>query len=721
MPYEIETKDGIVIRGIPDEIPPDHQSIKERIVKARAGRAPEEQPKATGGERASAAVSGVNRGIAGLVGLPVDTAENIYNLGKAAVGTLSGRPQDFPLVGGTPGGSQSIATLLERAGIRTTNPRPDDPASRMLSTAGTIAGGSMIPGAGVRGTAAAATGGALAGEALGPEYTGLGALSPAAGTRVLAGAKNAIAAKTAPTVETFKQAGTMPSVGQATDNVFLHGLENLAAKFPGGSGVMKGFIENQQRQMGTQARTGVPTEAAGRAIEAGIRGEGGFLERTKAQWAQLDNAVAAKIPKGATFQPSNTVQALDELTTPIRGAEKSTGTPLDARIVAIKENLLADLQANNGQMPFEALRKIRSRVGAQIDDALVQGAKSGEMSKLYGALSKDLETAATQAGAGREFARQNNFYRTRMDRIESVLDRVIGKGKQPEDIFKAINPTDPDQANKLRATLRSLTPSERKVISEAVVNRLGRATPGRQDELGEVFSSETFLTNYNKLSPGAKAQLFPDPPLRENVEKIAKASASIRAGKGIYANPSGTAGSFAAYSVYASPIASIATGSLAPVAAGAGAAGTAYLGAKMLTSPKVVEWLAKPIKPTSVEAAAHLSRLGVIYNQSDPELKAELAQYVQSIQPAQPKEKPDLLPVPSTLGESLSSFPARLREALNANTMEEIGRIHDHYKQAIESRRPAGIPPDQTLEEFLSEIQNNIKTFPERLRKANPH
>lgn len=35
MPYEIETKDGIVIRNIPDDIPPDHPSVKDRVLSAR--------------------------------------------------------------------------------------------------------------------------------------------------------------------------------------------------------------------------------------------------------------------------------------------------------------------------------------------------------------------------------------------------------------------------------------------------------------------------------------------------------------------------------------------------------------------------------------------------------------------------------------------------------------------------------------------------------------
>ena len=598
--------------------------------------------KATVLDRARAGLGGINTGIAGLAGLPVDTAENIVNLGIAGFGTAAtalGKPEWAPnLITGTPGGSQNIIGLMERAGIGTTNPRPDDLASRMLHTGGRIVGGSVFPGATVKNTIGPATIGPVAGETLGPEWTGVGAMAPTAANRAITSARNAVASRAAPILQTFKQAGAQPSVGQVTDNTFFHGLENLATKFPGGAGVMEKFITAQQTAMGAQARTGVPAEAAGRAIEKGITGDTtGFLARTKATWQKLDSDVANKIPKTATFAPVNTVAALDDLTKPVLGAAQSTGTPLDARIVSIKENMLADLKANNGQMPFEALRIIRSRVGAQIDDALVQGAKSGEMSKLYAALSKDLKAAAEQAGAGREFARQNNYYRTRMARIETVLDRVIGKGRQPEDIFKTVMPTDPDQANKLRATLRSLSKDERQVVSEAVANRLGRAKPGAQDIEGTVFSSETFLSNWNRLSPGAKAQLFPDPPLRENMEKIARASATIREGKGIYANPSGTAGSFAAYSIYLAPLTALGygisgTAGAAGVLATAGIqAGGAYVGSKMLTNPKIVEWLATPIKPNSAQASAHLARLAVIYNNlKDEKLKEELAAFVSS-------------------------------------------------------------------------------------------
>lgn len=625
-------------------------------------------------DRMRATAGGVNRGIAGLIGLPVDTAENIANLGLAGIGSVAtalGKPDLAPsLIRGTPGGSESIARLLESGGINTRNPRPDDLISRMLNTGGMIAGGSIVPGAGVKGTLTAATGGALAGEAIGPEWTGLGAMTPAAARQTAGGVKNAIAARTAPTIETFKQAGTMPSVGQALDNVFLHGLENLASKFPGGAGVMQKFIEAQQRMIGAKARTGVPTESAGRAIEKGVTGEGGFIERTKATWNQLDDAVAMKIPAASGIKPSNTLQALEEMTRPTPGAEKTSQVMSTPKVAEIRSAMNSDLAGKppnkvitifgaDGKsplteipiggtpgaetMPYQSLRELRSKVGSMLDNALVSGIPGGELKKLYGALSKDLEAAAIQAGAAKEFKRQNDYYRGRMDRIETVLDRVIGKGKQPEDIFKSFMPTDPDQANKVRAVMRSISQSERQVVSEAVANRLGRAKPGAQDIEGQIFSSETFLTNWNKLSPGAKAQLFPDSPLRENMDKIARAASSIRTGKGIYANPSGTAGSFAAYSIYLSPLTALGymvggTPGAAGILATAGAtAGGANLGAKMMTNPKVVEWLAKPVNPSKPnEAALHLIRLGIIYNSTkDQALKDEIAQFVQSVQPTQ--------------------------------------------------------------------------------------
>lgn len=83
MPYEIETKDGIVIRGIPDNIPPDHPSIKAKVANARFQQAaanPNQQAAGnlalegtTGGERfragAGKTMTDIVRGAGQMLGL----------------------------------------------------------------------------------------------------------------------------------------------------------------------------------------------------------------------------------------------------------------------------------------------------------------------------------------------------------------------------------------------------------------------------------------------------------------------------------------------------------------------------------------------------------------------------------------------------------------------------------------------------------------------------
>lgn len=636
--FEITSPDGRKFRvNGPDGSTKD-QALAQ--VQSSISKPAEEATSATAGDRVTAAQGGTNRGIAGLLGLPVDTVENIINMGIAAYGKASGTTPD--LIKGAFGGSESIARGMESVGVNTQNPRPDDQASRMLHTAGTIAGGSVVPGAGIRSTAAAAAGGALAGEALGPEYAGVGAMLPGAASQAASALKRSVANPEAvkSNIEIFSKAGTSPDVAQATDSNFFRGLTNVVGRVPGGQGVVAKFREQEQEALGRTATTGVSNEAGGRAIRSGITKEGGFLDRTKAEWTALDDAVAAKVPKGSSFAPNETMQALDELTTPVAGAEKTTEGLVNPTLAKIKENLSADLQANGGQIPFEALRALRKKVGSMLDDSLVTGISGGEMKRLYGGLSQDLEAAATQAGAGKEFARQSNYYKARMDRIENTLDQVLGKGKAPEDIFKSVSPTDVESVSKIRRVMRSLDEGERQVVADAVVNRLGRASPGNQDATGAKFSSETFLSNWSRINDSAKAQLFPDPSYRAKLDAISKVSSDIRDGKTPFGNPSGTGQAATAAGVYGSiPIAvgMAVSGNVAGAATTLAVAGSlvagANVGAKMLTSPKVVDWLAKSSKAqTPEQMTAQLGRLAVIYNETkDEKLKQELSEYSSSL------------------------------------------------------------------------------------------
>lgn len=624
---------------------PEFETVAKAYQEAKAETKPAESKGASAMDRTNAAITGVNRGIAGLAGLPMDTVQNVYNLGKAAVGyvgsTLPGplkssadkMPQ---ITRGTPLSSEWIAEKLAGAGINTANPRPDDAMSRMLHTGGTVVGGSLVPGARPVPTAAAAAGAAIAGEVSdNPLAPGLGAMLP--GAARLAGselrARIADPATVRRNTEAFQRSGAgSPTVGQATESGFFRGLESILSKFPGGQGVMRRVAERQQRGMGDAAETGVSAEDAGRAIETGIRGPGGFLERTQAVWQRLDNEVATRVGN-PQIAPTQTLQTLRGLTTPTPGAENTTAPLINNRLAQIRQGLEADLANNPRGLPYQAIRQLRTDVGSMLEDALVSGVPQGQVRRVYGAISQDLEAAANAAGAGRQFTRQNDYYSSRMDRIETVLNRVIGNGKQPEDIFKAVMPTDPNQANKLRATLRSLPEADRQVVTQAVVSRLGRATPGRQNDVGDVFSSETFLTNWNRLSDGAKSQIFPDADVRRNINSMASVASNVREGSKVFANPSGTGQVTAATSLVGAAAGGAAVGSMAPAAVAGGLVLGANVSARMLTSPRVVNWLSQAARANPEQLPTQLGRLGVIFNDTkDEALKRDLSEFIQSVQ-----------------------------------------------------------------------------------------
>lgn len=212
--------------------------------------APTAEP-ATAEERGKAALGGVNRGIAGFAGLPVDTAENLINLGIAGYGTakqmITGKPGP-DLLEGSPGTSKWIAERWQQGGVPTTNPRPDDPVSRGLYTGGVVAGGSA--GGRVIPTAAAATAAAVAQETLGPEYAAPAAMAAGAGVQAVQNARQAQLAKQQATnaqrdkaVAEARKAGYVLPPTQSNPSLWTRMLEGFAGKL---STAQQASAKNQQ-------------------------------------------------------------------------------------------------------------------------------------------------------------------------------------------------------------------------------------------------------------------------------------------------------------------------------------------------------------------------------------------------------------------------------------------------------------------------------------------
>lgn len=522
--------------------------------------------------------------------------------------------------------------------------------------------------------------------------------------------------RVAQNIADFEQAGTMPTVGQATQNARTQGAESLLSKTPGASGQMRGAAENQA----TQVASGMDSIAsglspatdpakAGRVIERGISGAGGFIDRFKQESGQLYDKLDNFIPQDARIDVSNSMRILPELNEIIAGAPATSRLFQNARIKGIEAGLKSDAtgadaamtrpdvqskvakmqadidaqnkaitamnkaeeqrvaQANSvrvgqppiqfkpeplisqpetgsivrqvagsmadGKLPYEAVKKLRTLVGAELENpSIVSDVPRSKWKAVYAALSQDMQAAADNAGPAARSAlnRANAYHSAGMSRIDA-LSRVIDKNGGPEAIFNAATSGTKDGATTLRTVMQSLKPDEQKVLASTMIRRLGKATAGQQNAEGSQFSMSTFLTNWNKLSPQAKSNLFGrfGDGLSDDMDAVARMAGNVRAGSKVFANPSGTATAGAGLTAMGTFIGSLLTGHPVAAAAVAGGAGTANLTARLMTNPAFVRFLRRRIEspfPTMGANTAALYDLSRKNGDDDLRAAADLMQ-----------------------------------------------------------------------------------------------
>lgn len=428
-------------------------------------------------------------------------------------------------------------------------------------------------------------------------------------------------------IQDFASLGATPSVGQASGNRLIQGAENLLAGGPTSAGVMGSFAERQARNIGeglqgaaNNLSRNASAERAGRAIERGVELFGKNANATKrALYWEADRHIP-----GATQIPlANTWQKVAQLTTPSPGATATTGALINPRISQLRETLAQDIAAGGGQIPYEAVKRIRTDIGEAISDySLSPDTPTRELKQLYGALSKDMEAAARAAGpdAMRAAKRANNYTRAVADRLEQV-QRIIDKNGGPEKVYEAALSGTRDGGTTLRAVMQSLPLEGQKAVSGAVLKRMGMATPGNQDAAGDVFSASTFLTNWNRVSPEAKRALFDrfGKGFSRDMDRIARVSQNIKDGAKVFQNSSGTANRAAAFTYGGSILLSLLDPSMATTGAlvlsGLGANGLA----RVMTNPKVVNWLARSTAVPVGSATAQIQILRRIGEQDQDE------------------------------------------------------------------------------------------------------
>lgn len=428
--------------------------------------------------------------------------------------------------------------------------------------------------------------------------------------------------RVAENIKVFEDAaGTTPTLGQATQSRTLQAAETGLSNVIGGSGLMARRAEAQSKALEDSvqklSQELAPNATGWGAGEAITRGVNAFKDSVKTTQKKLYGDLDKFIPADSPVSVSRTQEALKALNEGIEGAPNLSQFFRNAKMGSIERAMLKDVEGATlaniapgmastgvapaaGQLPYQAIQKLRTMVGQEIaENSLTSDVPRSKWRALYSALSDDLGTAAEAAGpqAQQAWNRANQYTRgsmQRLDQLESIVNR-----EAPERVFKAATSGLSDGGTQIHRLMKSMPEENRREVAAAVLQRLGRARNSSQNEMGDAFSSETFLTNLAAMSGPARMALFANsgfPGLRQKIETMGKMAANRREGSQVFANPSGTARQMGLGAMGASMLHGIATGNVAQILGTAAVPVGAAVAARYATNPQNVRKLAERVE-----------------------------------------------------------------------------------------------------------------------------
>lgn len=430
--------------------------------------------------------------------------------------------------------------------------------------------------------------------------------------------------------------GSTPSVAQATNNATLDSIESLTAKVPGGAGVIRQAAQKQSQAVEAQVAAKLKnlnsnvapnTLAAGNAATQGVSDfVTNFGDKADVLYSKLDSY----IPSDTTIPVTNTERTLAEIITPAKGAPNVSATLANPKLAQLADALGKD--SSNGAVTYGVMKDLRSSIGRRLGSPqLTDDIPRAELKRVYGSLTDDLRLAAQNVSpqAVQAFDRASTFYKAGMDRIDTMLSPIV-QNKLPEQVFASLESAGRQGPTRLRALRQSVDSQQWQAIAGTVADRLGKAAAGQQGVDTANFSFQKFLTNWQRLDPQAKDVLFSGPNMggiRGDLDALARASERIRDSSKAFANPSGSGGAVAGTTMGLAAVGGALTGNFHLLGVLGAAIGGAHMGAKLLTSPTFVKWLAGSTRVAPNGVGAYIGRLSAIANNSDADTRDAIKGY----------------------------------------------------------------------------------------------
>jgi hypothetical protein len=410
-----------------------------------------------------------------------------------------------------------------------------------------------------------------------------------------------------------------PFAGDVTGNPVTQRMQHALSYLPGSARYSKRAadetIGDMSQALAKLSKRAGTSETAGKTLQGGIEKYAG---RFKTHTDHLYEIADRWVDDETKVIASNTAAAVQSVMNKFGSELPGTAGKLTPSLFKTIAEDLAKL--GDGTISYSAMKNLRSEVGKRIGDpSLVDDIGRADLKKLYASLSDDMRAALPNEAARKSWARASSAYEKGLTLIETTLSKLARKGLEAGDAYAFAARQGRNGGDYLQNLRRGLKREEWDVFTSTFLRQMGDAKAGAQDAAGEVFSPNTFVTNWNKLAPEAKKALFSGGRWNKGMWKDLDALVNISAGAKEttkLGNASGTA-PMAKYIEMAAGFGGFGMGAFGNLENAASLVSAGVLGmfgsnmsARMLTSPAIIKWLVTPVAKNGV--SAHLGRLGGI-------------------------------------------------------------------------------------------------------------
>jgi hypothetical protein len=270
---------------------------------------------------------------------------------------------------------------------------------------------------------------------------------------------------------------------------------------------------------------------------------------------------------------------------------------------------------------FDTLRQMRTQIGRDLSNfgSYETSLDRTQLRQLYAGLSRDIEIGlqdmaaraaiAAQRGGNtgltrdqarravqalRDFQVADRYFRQGIDRMDRFAQLAQAENPQQVAVNMIRAATDGSRGNMrtFRAAMSALRPEERQQFGALIVRELGAPTAGARGMVQEAqFSPSRFVTNYNALSPEARAMMFTPEHHRalDDLFRIANRLSNVDA----LTNTSRTATNAINLSGSAAAVGSAMTGDIAtPLMIG----GSGYAASVLMSLPQYTQWMTRYLR-----------------------------------------------------------------------------------------------------------------------------